>query len=793
MLVNQPNYTGNNGEFTGSVFDFFYANSYGKLDFHVDIYGPYMLSQPIDSYNPRTGGEPRAMVYDAAVMAHADGCNFADFDTNNDGVLDALHVIFGGHGQEAGAGDNSIWSHSWGLFDEYALTLDDVEIWRYSCSPELRGYTGSDIAHIGVIAHELTHVYGVPDFYDADYGTQGQSVHLDLWDIMGLGSWNDNGRTPANHGAWTRNFLGWLPMIELVSDTTITLPDPTEEGVMYKITTSTPNEYFLLENRQQKGWDKYIPGNGLLIYHVDENIEGWEDMCVNCVAEHRGLYIKQAGGGPDSNEEYVRTTDPYPQSFNNSFTDDSEPASRSWAGDKTGKPVTNITRHPGEYTVSFDFENQADRNDIAINGFIKTPEQDYPGERPLRIEMESKGKTYTEATISWSMDNVQQPDYEWTGLLGYGQKDTITLAVVNWEQSIHPVSATVLMDGDIHPENNTVTTEMQVKTLLYSTEFDGSLDGWESVAIDGNVPWTWDTRESYGDLHLNTTTRENGYAFYGLTSRSYEYPNPPAQSALVSPVFDLSEINDALDLVFEYALAKEFIEGTLRVQASTDNFQNHIVELWTMPMESSQIHSGTVLADLSRFSGESNVRVRFLFKGNYMLRWIVDDIQLGANSEPRLKALTSATGNLSPAFSPLETAYVLTVPKGTGSFTIEASPVHPGHVVSGTGVYPLNDANDPVEITVSDPVKGWEKTYSIIVESDNVAIAQPSIPRLNVYPNPTSGIIYIKNTGGEELRLYNTLGILVGQTRQNYFDLSGYPIGVYLLRAEGQTVKIIKN
>ena len=38
-----------------------------------------------------------------------------------------------------------------------------------------------------------------------------------------------------------------------------------------KITTSTDGEYFLLENKRQMGFDVGIPGEGLLIYHVDEN------------------------------------------------------------------------------------------------------------------------------------------------------------------------------------------------------------------------------------------------------------------------------------------------------------------------------------------------------------------------------------------------------------------------------------------------------------------------------------------------------------------------------------------
>ena len=354
LLMNQPNYY--SGEHNGSVYDFFYSNSYGQLEFTVDVYGPYTMSQDVGHYDNNTaGGDSRLMAREAAIAAHEDGCDFSVYDLDDDGNVDGLHIIFAGHGQEAGAPvGQSIWSHAWSIYN-YHLTLDEKRVYRFSCSPELRGSNGNNITFIGVIAHELSHVFGLPDLYDTDYsGSGGQSVDLGAWDIMAGGSWNDNGRTPANHNAWSKSTLEWIEIITLSSPCEITIPNPQEVGIGYRINTQTDNEYFILENRQKVDWDAYIPNSGMLIFHIDENYSGWGNNCINCYPAHRGMYIKQAGGGPNSNSTN-RSNDPYPRAGNTSFTDLSVPNAKSWAGMGTGKPVTEISHNTNDSTIYFKF------------------------------------------------------------------------------------------------------------------------------------------------------------------------------------------------------------------------------------------------------------------------------------------------------------------------------------------------------------------------------------------------------------------------------------------------------
>ncbi|MDR0206332.1 MAG: M6 family metalloprotease domain-containing protein [Bacteroidales bacterium] len=356
-LLNQPGYNVSNAP--GSLRDYWLDASYGALDFTCDVYGPYTLSNTINYYDdacfiPGYGyGNPRNMARQAAQLAYDDGCDFSLYDNDNDGYVDGIHIIFAGYGQETGtAVCNSIWSHAWSFTP---LFLNGKYLSKYSCSPELRGISGNNISHIGVIAHELGHVFGFPDFYDTDYGASGgNSVHLDVWCLMASGSWNDNGRTPSLPSAWCRDNAGWIMAQTISAPTTITLPNPQEAGVIYKINTTTNGEYFLVENRQRIGWDYYIPANGMLIYHVDRNYIGWNNNCINCDPSHRGCYLKQANCGVASTCLHNYTA--YPGTTNNtSFTDTSIPNSKSWAGNNTGKTITNITHNTTSRTISFDF------------------------------------------------------------------------------------------------------------------------------------------------------------------------------------------------------------------------------------------------------------------------------------------------------------------------------------------------------------------------------------------------------------------------------------------------------
>ena len=328
---------------------YYQDNSYGALNVTTTVVGPYTINMTMAAADKNI----RSYIAQLVDAANNDGVNFANFDNNNDGVMDSLYVIHAGYGEEySGAPDYYVWSHSWDL-NTYARTYDGVYISSYATSSELRNLSGSTISSIGVICHEFGHNLGAPDYYDTDDTDSGGTAwDLMKWDIMANGSWNNNGDTPAQHNMYTKWKFGWANPTIIRSAATLSLNDTSDNNEAYRVNTTTINEFFILENRQQVGWDAYLPGHGLLIFHIDGNmINSLRSNTVNANPNYQGVDIEEADN-LRSTSNY--TGDPFPGTENKtSFTDTTTPNSRSWAGANTNKPLTGISEAGG--VITFDF------------------------------------------------------------------------------------------------------------------------------------------------------------------------------------------------------------------------------------------------------------------------------------------------------------------------------------------------------------------------------------------------------------------------------------------------------
>ncbi len=360
-LFNQVGYT--TGGATGSVKDYYLENSYGQFNLTVDVFGPFTASQNMSYYgaNDSYGNDvrPRELVTEAVKLADSQA-NYANYDNDNDGKVDAVYIIYAGYGEEAGGGTNCIWAHAWNIS---TITLDGKQISSYSCSAELRGNSGTTLTSIGVICHEFGHTLGAPDYYDTNYSTGGQFNGTGNWDLMAGGSWNNSGLTPAHHNAFTKVYIyNWATATTLSSAANVTVLNSVENKSFYRINTATSGEYFLLENREKHKFDAYLPGSGMLIYHVHSGVmTSAASNSINNTHPQR-MYPKCASAttNPSSTPSSYGSINsagcPYPGSANKtSFTDTTTPHSKSWAGANTGRPITNITRNATNKTVSFAF------------------------------------------------------------------------------------------------------------------------------------------------------------------------------------------------------------------------------------------------------------------------------------------------------------------------------------------------------------------------------------------------------------------------------------------------------
>jgi immune inhibitor A len=320
----------------GSVKEYFDDVSGGAVSIVGEVVGPYRLPRKMSEYANGASGtgqalpNARTMARDAALAADQD-VDFGGYDNNNDGFVDAFIVMHAGPGGEVTGNRDHIWSHKWVLSGN-ELDIDGTKIYAYLTVPE--------DSRIGVCCHELGHlVFGWPDLYDTD----GSSSGLGNWCLMAGGSWNGDGDRPAHPSAWCKATQEWVSVVEQGSGTGVIFEEAKSARRAYRLWTggqAVGNEYFLLEHRDRTGFDELLPGEGLLVYHVDESARNNSDerrYRVGLVQADNNRDLERGANRGDDG-------DPYPGSSGNvRFSDSSAPSSRSNAGVSTCVSVANIT------------------------------------------------------------------------------------------------------------------------------------------------------------------------------------------------------------------------------------------------------------------------------------------------------------------------------------------------------------------------------------------------------------------------------------------------------------------
>lgn len=389
----------------GSVKRYFTDMSFGLFSPDFEVYGPVTLPNTLKYYGGgSSSSEKMNDLFRDACSAIDTDTDFSLYDSNGDGNIDLVYIIYAGYSESfAGNSSDCIYPKSGTLSG--GMTFDGKKLCRYGVNNELNGTPADQEANgllingIGLFCHEFSHCMGLPDLYPSP-GTLAErciNQNLDYWDLMDAGEYTYNGYRPTEYTGWERERFGWMTIDTLKSPCDVTLAALSAGGKAYRILNDkdeSGKEYYIVENVQKTGWNKSLPGHGMLVYHVDydDYMFSVGGCRVNNTAGHPRMSIIAADGifmpeyfmgrtiqeGSTETEKelnadlvarYAGTEitnkiylaefagDPYPGSGGvTALTDGTTPAA-AWvySGGFMGKPLTDIKEDTDAKTVSFKF------------------------------------------------------------------------------------------------------------------------------------------------------------------------------------------------------------------------------------------------------------------------------------------------------------------------------------------------------------------------------------------------------------------------------------------------------
>ena len=370
-ILNTPGYTSAEG-FNGSVADYFRDQSCGLFELQFDVVGPYTTKNKYSYYGENDADgldkHPEDMIIEMCKAAD-DAVNFADYDWDGDGEVDEVFVVYAGKGEADSNNKNTIWPHMWALTEAGKnLRLDGHRINVYACANEIM--SNGKLDGIGTFCHEFSHCLGLADLYDLNYdGLFGMGP----LDVMDAGLYANDSYCPVGYSAFEKMSCGWQEPIVL-SDEDITvdsLKPMSMQGDFYIIYNDAhPDEYYLIENRQNQGWDTYMPASGLMISHVDYDEDVWYNNIPNTIVKEESAWQEGYTCGNDHERMtifhadnkagyYDTRNDFYPYAKNDSLTATSKPAATLYHNNSLGMKlmmgsILDIRQNTGaDGTVAF--------------------------------------------------------------------------------------------------------------------------------------------------------------------------------------------------------------------------------------------------------------------------------------------------------------------------------------------------------------------------------------------------------------------------------------------------------
>jgi M6 family metalloprotease-like protein len=770
-----------------SMRTYFRAASYGAIEIpttfypghdgdaiisYQDIY-PRSYYRPYNSNTNPNGYHGDSECYDRELSLLERAVNYVNdyypvpsdlnIDYDDDGLVDNICFIIKGN---VDSWTSLLWPHQWWFYDR-TVYINGKQAYNFN----FQLADATDYFNTSVMCHEMNHSLGAPDLYR--YSDQLLFRPVGPWDLMDI-----NATPPQHCGVYMKMKYGhWIDEIpEITQAGTYTLnpvSSATPTNVAYKIRSNDPNQFYVLEYRDNTSlFETSLPGSGLLIYRIDTRFEGNQNYNPSA-GIYDEVYVFRPGGTTSANG------DPYAAHFSSDV----------------GRTEFSASTNPHPFLTNGTLDNS------------------------LRIyNITSAG-----STISFSYGSECEPP---THLVASVEDNNVTLS---WDAVTNAVSYKVFRNGTlVSTTSETTYLDSDVASGFY-TYYLRSIDANEipsdpsetvtvSVMVEGGIV------VGDGGLATNTSLPTNSYYNYSLTQQIYTADELGEAGVITGIAFylDRTQKTRTFDLYMKSTTKSAFSDATDWETVSDTNkvFSGSVTmaaDAWTLiPFDTPFIYDGTSNIVLVTDDNTNSYTTHMSFRVFDAPNQSISVCSVETNFDP-----------VTPQSSYYEAADLLSVknqiiltkeaPTDLYSITVSANPAEAG-TVSGGGSYrfgetctvtatPIIDDYSFVNWTQNGEEVSTEASYSFIVTNDVDLVANFS-EDLSIgedgsntgsevfgFINDSGSFCIFDIEGAATLQVVDVMGRILSSESFNgsYEKRLDVVPGVYMLRLiNGNNVKVRK-